>query len=61
MSSELLLERFYAKSSELSDVEMESSSVSISRPIATQIEKSVEGSGETHANQVVEQPKTMGQ
>ena len=58
-SSELLLERFIAKFNEPWDVEMESSSASVGKPSATQTEKSVEGIGESHANQVVEQLKPL--
>ena len=58
-SSELLLERPIAKSNEPCDVEMRSSSASIGKPIATQNEKSIEGIGETHANQVAEQSKPL--
>ena len=58
-SSELLLERFFANSNEPCDVEMESFSASIEKPIATRTEKSVEGIGKTHVNQVVEQPKPV--
>ena len=58
-SSEVLLERFITKSNEPCNVEMESSSASVGKPVATQTKKSVEGIGETHANQVVEQQKPL--
>ena len=58
-SSESVSIRFIAKPNEPCDVEVESSSAWVGKPIATQTEKSVEGIGETHANQVVEQPKPL--
>ena len=58
-SSDLLLERSIATSSEPCSVEIELLFASTRRPIATQTEKSVESIGGTHANQVVEPTKSV--
>ena len=58
-SSDLLLERSIATSSELCSVKIELPFASTRRPISTQVEKSVESIGGTHANQVVEPTKSV--
>ena len=59
MCSDLMFETSIAKSNEPCYVKMESCFCKHRRPIATQIEKSVDSIGETHANQVVERTKSV--